>query len=409
MARMSKQNRMLFMTMMVTSLLYMAQFALTPGIAKIQAEVFPQLTLSAIQTAMTLPSLLSVVMSVVSALLIGKNLLSKKACVVIGLFLLASTGFAVMIVHYQFWQLCVLSVLIGSGMGFFIAPAASIMFDNFGESERRLAMGTQTSAINLGGIIMSIGGGVLATLVWYGGYLMLLVAIPVAVLCAVTIPNDKRINQAKPAHEASRKRSKIPLDIYYYGVIAFFFLLIFNVGGTNISNHLKAANLGDTATAGIATAVQMAGGVIAGIIFTKLSAKFRDLVIPLSFIIVFIGFTVINLGHLSLLANFVGIFIVGTSISILIPQCLFATSNIVDATNSTASTAIVNCVLPGTGGFLSPVIFTNLTTWLGGESTNFRYEFVGIVSLVFGIVLIFTTIYRERKEKTQPLLVQPAD
>lgn len=409
MAKMTKQNRMLFMTMMVTSLLYMAQLALTPGIAKIQAEVFPQLTLSTIQTALTLPSLLSMVMSIVAAILIGKNVLSKKACVVIGILMMASTGFVVMIAHYQFWQLCMLSVLIGSGMGFFVAPAASIMFDNFNESERRLAMGTQTAAINLGGIIMSLGGGYLAALVWYGGYLMLLVAIPVAILCAVTIPNDKRINQAKPVQETSQKRSKIPLDVFYYGVIAFFFLLIFNVGGSNISNHLKSGNLGDTATAGMAMAVQMAGGVITGIFFMKLSAKFKDFVIPLSFIIIFVGFSIISIGHSSLLANFVGIFIVGTSISILIPQCLFATSNMVDETNSAASTAIVNCVLPGTGGFISPVVFTELTTFLGGDSTRYRFEFVGIVSLIFGIGLIFTTVYRDRKEKAGPALAQPAE
>lgn len=409
MANMSKRNRLLFMAIMMTSLMQMAQFALTPGIAKIQAEVFPHLSLSTIQTAMTLPSLLSMVMSVVSAILIGKNLLSKKACVIIGISLMALTGFAVLPAHYQFWHLCLLSVLIGSGMGFSIAPLASIMFDNFNESERRLSMGYQTSAINFGGIIMSLGGGYLASLVWYGGYLMLLFAIPIAVLCIFMIPNDKRTNQVKSGGKTIPIKSKIPLDIFYYGVIAFFFLLIFNVGGTNISNHLKAANIGNTATAGIATAVQMAGGVIAGFGFNKISAKFKDLAIPIAFILVFIGFTIVNFGQKWLVVDFIGIFIVGSSISILIPQCLFSTSNRVNASNSAASTAIVNCILPGTGGFLSPVVFTNLTTAIGGESTNFRYEFVGVVSLIFGIILIFTTLYRDKKAQVRLTQVLAAE
>ncbi len=409
MATMSKQNRMLFMAIMMTSLLQMAQFALTPGIAKIQAEVFPNLSLSTIQTAMTLPSLLSMVMSVVSAILIGNKSLSKKACVIIGISLMALTSFVVLFAHYQFWHLCVLSVLIGAGMGFSIAPLASIMFDNFNEAERRLSIGYQTSAINFGGIIMSIGGGYLANVVWYGGYMMLLFAIPIAVVCLFMIPNDKQMKQREPETKTMPMKSKIPLDIYYYAVIMFFFLLIFNVGGTNISNHLKAVNIGNTATAGIATAVQMAGGVMAGFIFNKLSAKIMDFAIPLAFIMVFIGFTIINIGQKSLLADFVGIFIVGSTISIIVPQCLFSTSNRVNASNSAAATAIVNCILPGTGGFLSPVVFTNLTTALGGESTNYRYEFVAIVSLLFGIVLFFTTLYRDRKENAGSALLEPAD
>jgi MFS family permease len=399
---MSRQNKRLFTVIMVTALLQMAQFALTPGIAKINTEVFPNIAFWKIQSAITLPSLLSTVMSLISALFIGKKLLSKKACVVIGISLMALTGFVVLIAHTQFWQLCLLSTLIGSGMGFFIAPSASIMFDNFNEGERRLAVGYQTSVINFGGIVMSIGGGFLATLVWYGGYLMLLLAIPVAILCMTAIPNDKKAQlPAQAAAQDRGNRSKIPTDVFYYGITSFFFLLIYNVCGTNISSHLEAAGIGNTATAGIATAVQMAGGVASGFAFNKLSAKFKDLLIPASFIIISIGFTIVSLGQRWLLVDLIGVFIVGTAISIFVPQALFSTSNRVDASNSAASAAIVNCILPGLGGFLSPVVFTNLSTALGGGSTDFRFGFVGIVSLVFGIGLVITTRYRAGMETAE--------
>ena len=399
MSRMSKQNRLLFTAFMIASMLQMAQFALTPGIAKISAEVFPDIAFWKIQTAMTLPSLLSMVMSVVSTLVIGKRLLSKKACVVIGVALMAMTGLVVLVAHYQFWHLCMLSVFIGSGMGFLIAPSASIVFDNFNEEERRLTMGYQTSAINFGGIVMSIGGGFLAAMLWYGGYLMLLLGIPVIVLCIVAIPNDKRAHRQSPDNHAPRARSKLPSDVYYYGVISFVFLLVYNVCGTNISNHLEAAHIGNTATAGIATAVQMAGGVTAGFLFNRLSAKLKDLLIPLAFFVIFIGFTVVNVGQRSLLAEFVGVFITGSAVSMIVPQSLFSISNLVDASNSAGATAIVNCIMPGLGGFLSPVVFTNLTAAMGGTTTNFRLQFVGLVSLAVGILLVATTLRRARREK----------
>jgi MFS family permease len=407
MAKMSRQKKVLFMTFMLISLLQMAQFALTPGIAMIKAEVFPGLDLSVIQTAMTLPSLLSTVFSLLSALLISRRHISKKLSVVIGVSLVAVTGLASLIFHTQFWHLLMLSVLLGSGMGFYIAPSASIMFDNFDEEERRLSVGYQTSSINFGGIIMSVGGGFLATLVWYGGYLMLFIAVPVVIASILTIPNDKK--RVDHAEKTPRKKSKIPMDVFYYGVFAFFFLLIFNVCGTNISTHLDEAQLGNTATAGIATAVQMAGGVFAGFIFNKLSERFKDMVLAFAFFIVFIGFTIINLGQMSLIAVFAGVFITGMSISIIIPQCLFSTSNRVDASNSAAATSIVNCVLPGFGGFLSPGVFTNLTTALAGESTKFRFQFVGFVALAFGLLLVFTTVRRSKREVEAATILQAAD
>jgi MFS family permease len=383
---------------MLASLMQMVQFALTPGIAKIQAEVFPQYPLSVIQTAMTLPSLLSMVFSLVSAFLIGKRWLSKKACVLIGLGLITFTSLVALLLHTEFWHLCLFSVLIGTGMGFYISTSASIMFDNFDEAERRMSVGLQTSFINLGGIIMSVFGGILANLVWFGGYMVLLLGVPIMLVSLFGIPNDRKAAPGEKTQEKTHQKIKLPPDVIYYGLITFTFLLIYTVGGTNISNHLKAAGIGNTATAGVATAVQMAGGVAMGLFFSKLSAKLKDYALALAFIIVFVGYTVINLGQSTLAANLVGIFITGTAISVIIPQSLFSISNRVNTGNSAAATAIVNTISPGVGSFISPMVFTPLTMALAGESTKFRYEFAGVVALAVGVVLIFTTRYRAKLE-----------
>ncbi len=408
MATMTKRNKILFISIMLASLMQMVQFALTPGIAKINAEVFPEYPLSVIQTAMTLPSLLSMVFSLVSAFLIGKRWISKKMSVIIGLGLITGTSLVAVLLHEEFWHLCLFSVLIGTGMGFYISTSASIMFDNFNEDERRMSVGYQTSFINLGGIIMSVLGGILANLVWYGGYLVLLLGVPIIIACFIGIPNDrKEAPTAAPAPQApdsaakgqKREKAGMPLDVLYYGAIAFTFLLIYTVCGTNISNHLKEANLGNTATAGVATAIQMAGGVTMGLFFSKLSARLKDYALALAYFIVFAGYTVINLGQQYLAVNFIGVFIVGTAISVIIPQTLFSISNRVNPANSAAATAIVNTISPGLGSFISPMVFTPLTTALAGESTRFRFEFVGIVALVIGIVLVFTTRCRTRRER----------
>ena len=397
MSKITKRNRPLFITIMITALLQMTFFAMTPGIAKIQSEVFPEISLSTIQTIMMLPSLLSMGFSLLSAFIIHKGWISKKASVVSGITLICATGLTSIFLHTQIWHLVLYSVMIGSGMGLFVSTSASLLFDNFNEQERHFSMGIQTSFINFGGILISLAGGYLATLVWYGAYIQLLVAAPVVVVCMLFIPNDKKNRQKASVEVNKQTKMKLPLDIFYYGIITFVFLLVYSVNSNNISNHIIAAGLGNTATAGIAASVQMAGGVAAGLIFSKLSAKFKNYMIPLAFLVVFAGYMIISVGFESLVLNFIGVFIAGTGISIIIPQILFSTSNQVDASNSATSTAIVNCIFPGLGGFFSPVVFTNLTFAFGGDSTVYRYKFVAIVSLVCGFILILTTRYRNRK------------
>jgi MFS family permease len=174
------------------------------------------------------------------------------------------------------------------------------------------------------------------------------------------------------------------------------FLFLYIVSSSNISTHLYNANVGNSAAAGLITAVTMGGGVFAGLFFNKLSSRFGDYLISFAFIVLFIGFTLLNLGHASLALIMLGAFITGMSMSMITPQCLFSVSNIVDASNSSAATSLIVSIAPGIGGFLSPLIITNLTTLLGGDSTNFRFQFVGFTALAVGMVVLYTT-YRRQK------------
>jgi MFS family permease len=382
-------------TILSIALVQMPILALTPAIARM-AQVFPDRTLSEIQTVVSLPNLVSMFSAVFSAFLVTRGFISKKTAVISGLAMAVLTGAAAIVLHTQFWHLTVFALILGISLGFFIPTTMSIMFDSFTDAERQKVTGYQTSFINIGGIIMSAVGGFLATLVWYGGYLAFLLMVPVTVLAAVTLPAGAA-RGGSGASNATIKKSKLPPEVAYYAAMIFLFMMIYNVGAGNLSMHIAGNRLGNSATAGVAAAVQMAGGVASGLIFSKLSVKLRDYVITLAFIAVFVGYTILNLGHASLTAVFAGVFISGASLSMIIPQCLFSVSKCVDPTNSSAATTLIACFAPGAGGFLSPVIFTNLTTALGGDSTNFRFQFVGIVALAAGIAAALMTLRSEKK------------
>ena len=403
MSRMSKQRKLLTLTILCIALVQMPHLALNPAIARM-TEIFPERTLSEIQTAVALPNLISMFAAILSAFVIAKGLLSKKAAVITGLSFSIITGIAALFVHTQFWHVCLLSVLIGMGLGIFIPTTMSLLFDCFEEKERQLVAGYQTSFINIGGIIMVAVGGLLTTILWYGAYLVLLITIPVALLAFFAIPNAK--SDSGQTDNKAQTKSKLPKQVFYYAGLIFVFMLVYNVCGSNISSHIVDSGIGNAATAGIISAVQMAGGVASGLVYSKLAAKLGDYVIFLAFLAIFIGYTILNIGHSSLPLAFIGVFVVGSSLSLMIPQSLVSVSKHVDPTNSSTATSIIACFAPGAGGFLSPVIFTNLTAVLGGDSTNYRFQFVAIVTLVIGVVYAINTMRLEKRARVEPLLAE---
>ena len=81
----------------------------------------------------------------------------------------------------------------------------------------------------------------------------------------------------------------------------------------------------------------------------------------------------------------------------MLPRCIFAVSTLVDRSTSATATVIASSVAPSLGRLLSPIIFTNLTNALFGDSTVYRYGFVAFVVLLLGIAVTAVTLVRSRK------------
>ena len=165
-----------------------------------------------------------------------------------------------------------------------------------------------------------------------------------AALVFIAVPNYR----APAAGTRGGRRGGLKLDprVFYYCGIVFFFMLCYNAGGSNISTHISSGGMGDftvagkfitsTALAGAATAVQMAGGVVSGLFFGKLSAKFRDHLIAIAMCLIFLGFMVLSLFERSVAATFVAL--VGMPMFAM-PRCVFAVSTLVDADSSAIATS----------------------------------------------------------------------
>lgn len=392
-----KSKAWLMVTLLIVALVQMPSLALTPAINQIQTAAFRDYTLAQVQTALAWTNLVSPLASILAAFFINRGVLTKKAALVAGLLMLSFTGVLAVLFHRDFWNLYLLSISLGLATGLFMTNAFGLLFDNFNDQERQTIAGYQTSCINAGGISMGLLGGLMATALWYGGYLILLIGLPIAVLALFTVPSYKSPAATKTA---GQKASRLHSRILYYAALACIFMMIYGVGGSNISTHIKQnlPGVDDAAIAGVAVAVQMGGGVLSGLFFGKLSKKLGDKIMFLASLALFVGFMILSLGHSSLALLFVGVFIAGTSLSMMLPRCTFAVSTLADKSTSALATVIALSIAPSLGGFLSPLIFTNVTTALFGKQTAPRYAFVAVTVLIFGLIVLFVTRRREKAE-----------
>jgi len=392
---MTKQpsRRALIVTLLIVCTMQMPHLAILPGTNLIATEVFPERGIQTIHSVMALPGILSVIGSILAGMLVRYGMATKKNMTVLGLSLIGFAGVIAIFQGGHFWQLGLMNVFIGTGTGIFVTTSQSIMFDSFDEKTRRFMAATQFSCINGGALVMSLICGWLITIVWYGGHLMMLITLPIAVLAGIVLPAGERI---KSVESGGAERTKVPPSVYYYAFMIFIYVILYSVAAMNVSTHIEQGALGDPAMAGVATAIMMGGGVVSGLVLPRVAQGLRDHVFTVSFIAMAFAFSLMNLFASSLFVTFASMFIFGMSMSMLIPRCIFQASNLSDPSNSATVSMLVCSIASGVGHTMSPIIITNITLALGGESTRFRFQFSAFVCLAIAVLTLLYNLHRER-------------
>ena len=392
---MDKKKKLIMWAIFVISFAQTPQSAISPAINQIKTTAFPGYELSFIQMILVLSSLVSPFFFIISAELIRRGIVARRTAISFGMATFGLVGILSFFLNSQLWHVMLMAVLVGIGVGCCIANNTSVILDYFNMEERQRITGIQTVFINAGGAVFSFVGGLLASIVWHGAYKVMLLCIPIAVFAYIALPGGKR-PRIKKTSSAEKVKSKMNKRIYFYAAAIFLFMFIFSVFGGNISTHLSQSGFADPKFAGTATAIQMAGGGVFGVIFSKLSKKFNDYLIPIGFTMICVSYTAMNIFHFSLYLIYFGAFLLGCAFSMIAPQCIVGASGCVDASTSSTGSAIVSGFVPSIGGFLSPLIITNLTRHIGGDSTRFRYQAVGLFALTVACVMAAFVFKRTR-------------
>jgi MFS family permease len=356
------------------------------------AEVFPGHSTTTIQFLATCPSVVIIIMSLATGKL--AEYIPKKYLALFSSAMFLVTAFGGFFFHGSLPLLFLWEIILGIGLGILVPLGTSLIADYFAGEERNSLMGLQSAVISVGGVLLSLIGGLLAAIDWNYNYLAFLMIIPGFLLLAAGLPLDR------PAHSHAAGGGKIrvtPKVAGTYGLIAFLFMLFYNVVAFNLAMHLEENQITGSTNAGIASALFMLSGAIAGILFNKLVRFLGEKVIALGFFNLGAGALIMGVaGSFPLIL--IGIFIAGFSLSIVMAQVAIS---IADREKPEAVTmCIAICMgINNLGGFLSPNITKLSKLLLSSDKASGRYMLVGALALAAAAVMFF--VLGSRKTNTQ--------
>lgn len=383
------KKRMIAVTVLLLSLMQMAPTGLSPMIAGV-SEAFPEASAESVQFLMTMPGIFVLVLSLISAWLAQR--FPKKLLISIGCCSMLVAGILPVFFHGSMTVVRIWSAFLGIGMGLVCALAISLLTDYFDGPEKANLMGVQSGANNLGAMLMSLAGGVLASAAWYLNYLVLLLVIPGFICCLLFVPGKNVEKKEQETHKI-----QISGTMLKYAVIGMLFLFCFNAVPANMSMYISENAIGNATTAGVASAMSLLGGVLIGMLFGKIDSYLHLYTIPTGYLCLCVGLIgIVNSKALPMLL--ISCFISGSAITFIMPQCMMQVTKNANPAQAAMGTAMMMAG-GNLGTFLTPFLSTIGLRITGSSAVvNRYYVCIGITFMLAAVLAVIVTVAR-RKEK----------
>ncbi|MCF0142500.1 MAG: MFS transporter, partial [Parasporobacterium sp.] len=318
----SDKGILLKIAILTMSMVQLGTNGISPILAKI-GEAFPEVPGVTIQFLMTFPSIFCLVFVIISAFMAEK--LPKKALALTGLIIVGAGGVLATLFHGSIEILYVWAGVIGIGLGMVAPIGPGLINEAYTGAEQNAMLGWQSSASTIGGMIMTFAGGWLALMGWNCGYLVYLLAIPGIIFTLIGVKTARKTIIKKEAPASARPGFR--LVIWREMIITVLFLTVYSAIPVNMSELTREYGLGDTAFAGTMSTVFMLAGMLMGLIFGLIAKLFKQLTNVVGLFLLAAGAFIMGLCPTAMGVT-IGAFIAGTSMSIVMPTCMAAASQL---------------------------------------------------------------------------------
>lgn len=363
------------------SLLLLAATAVSPALANISAA-FPGVSAQTIMLLVALPSMTMVLAS----LAFGKlsEYLSRRGLFQMGMVLFLTGGISPYFMN-DLSLILVMRAVLGLSLGIIFPLSIVLISDFFAGHERDTIMGLQSVAVNLGGIIFSMLGGLLCTVDWHNTFLAYTVGFGVLLFVGTYLPEPVR---AKAAAGPDNPASKEPLSgkVYFTEALVFIYNLLIFAFFTNVAIQVVGENLGNAASAGLALTVFTGGGLLGGLVFGKTMQTLKQFTIPLGWLVTGIGMSLVAGVH-DFRVLLAGCFIGGIGFSTTCPA-FFVALSVMSPPSRVAFSIALASALSGIGQFAAPFVFELIAAPFNQAPGRFYLLVSAVAFLAVGLLLL---------------------
>lgn len=380
-------------TILAISVVQMGTSAISPILADI-AAAFPQAGSFVVQFLMTFPSLLVIVCSLLAASL--TRYVPKKWIAALGCGLFSLSGVLSWLFHGALSLLFLWGAVMGIGIGLVVPMATSLVSDCFSGAEQQTVMGWQSSAANVGAMLMTFLGGLLAAVHWSCNYLVYLIAVPGLVLAAVCLPRTvgRQGSEQTPNGGVGYFTLLQRWPVLAGCLLAAAVTMLFNIVPTNLSMYVTEAGIGSAAQAGTATSLLLLSGTLGGIFYGALSKRLGRYVMAFGFCMLAMGQLVCSAAP-NMAVVYLGCLLCGCSISTVMPRAMLEMAE--QSGGNPAATAALAMSASNLGGFCSPAITMAARQLSGSGSVSARFV-LGAACALLVAVLVVLMVRREARQ-----------
>lgn len=368
----------------ISLLLIMSGAAIAPALGNI-SDTFGDSTELLIKMVLTISSLMIIPSSIISGKLVGK--VNKRSLLITGISIYIiggiGGGFTTSI-----YTLLMFRALLGVGVGLILPLSTGLIVDFFEGDERNKMMGYAMAVNNLGAVIAIILAGLLSTISWRLSFGVYAIALFTLFLVIFNLPEQEK--NKTPKHQ---EKSSLNKEIYTLMLLIIIVNVVFYSVPTNISILIRTLKLGDAGITGVIISTLNLTAFIIGIFYHSISKALKKCTLIFSLTIMFVGFLLLTMSS-SILQIILALFFIGIGLGVVLPLIFTSTGKCVSRKDSTFAMALISSSMYF-GQFLSPVLISGATSYLGNNSIKFPFIFS---TILIGITILITGFKLQRKK-----------
>ncbi|MCB8814950.1 MFS transporter [Desulfosporosinus shakirovi] len=355
---------------------------ITPAIASI-GGAFPNISFSTLLLVSTIPALVSIPVSIIGGSVAGKSV--KYRTLVLFASLVFSIAGAIPYFLHDFTHILLARGFFGLGLGLIMPLNSALMFNLVPPDKQASVMGTNSVVMNIGGIVLQLLGGVLASVDWNYSFLAHALGIITFFIVLIYLPEPQK---AEMPLGTEAVKLKMPTSVIGWSIVFGIITILDYPSLTNMSSVLLTIKA-NAAVAGVVLMFMTVGGMAAGAVFGKVFQRLGRQTLNLGLVFFIVSQIIFSFSQ-SVTLFIIGEVCLGIGLTFSMSSIyMLAGSSIHPSQTPMAMSIIVSGM--SLGGFLSGYFYAAIIEPLHITTLRFQYYFgtAGYLAILVFFLIIF--------------------